>query len=127
MNAFMDISSIGAYNTSITQASMAKTEQSKAENFEKVLGKAVDSKDEKQLKKACKDFESYFINYIYKQMQSSVNSINNGEGIVKRSQGEDIFTEMLAEEYSKQATEQGGIGLADMMYKQLSKNLKTLS
>jgi flagellar protein FlgJ len=127
MNAFMDISSIGTYNTTITQASMAKTEQSKAETFEKVLNKAVDSKDEKQLKKACKDFESYFINYIYKQMQSSVNSINNGEGIVKRSQGEDIFTEMLADEYSKQATEQGGIGLADMMYKQLSKNLKTLS
>jgi flagellar protein FlgJ len=127
MNAFMDISSVGAYNTSIAQASLSKTDETKAQAFEKVLDKAVDSKDAVKLKKACKDFESYFINYIYKQMQNSVNSINNGEGVIKRSQGEDIFTDMLAQEYSKQATQQGGIGLADMMYKQLSRNLKDLS
>jgi flagellar protein FlgJ len=123
----MDISSVGSYNTSITQASLAKTEQNKAEAFQKVLNSAAASKDEAALEKACKEFETYFINYLFKQMQNSVNSINNGEGIIKKSQGEQIFTEMLTEEYSKTATAQGGIGLADMMYKQLSKNLSDLS
>lgn len=123
----MDIASINSYNTSITQASMAKTEQAKAEAFQKAINAAAASEDDSQLKTACKEFESYFINYIFKQMQSSVNSINNGQGVIKRSQGEDIFTDMLTQEYSKTATEHGGVGLADMMYKQLSKNLNDLA
>ncbi len=119
----MDISSISAYNTSLMQLNIDKTEQSQTQSFEDALNKAVDNKDAQELKEACKEFESYFVSYIFKQMQNSVNSINNGKGVINRSQGEEIFTEMLLEEYSETAAEHGGIGLADMMYKQLSKNL----
>lgn len=120
----MDISSINSYNADIiTQATKSKNEQQKVESFEKVLNDAKELKDDKKLKEACKEFESYFINYIYKQMQSSVYSINGDNGLIKRSQGEEIFTEMLNEKYSELATEHGGIGLADMMYTQLSQQL----
>lgn len=120
----MDISSINSYNTSINQANMAKTEQAKTESFQSELEKAVENKDDKKLKEACKEFETYFINYIFKQMQSSVYAINKDKGLIKRSQGEEMFSEMLIEEYSKTATENGGIGLANMMYKQMSEDLK---
>lgn len=121
----MDISSISSYNTSITEATLAKTEQSKAENFENILKQATETKDDKKLKEACKEFESYFVNYIFKQMQNSVYSINKDGGIIKRNQGEEMFTEMLNEKYSEIAAEHGGIGLANMMYKQLSTDIKT--
>lgn len=119
----MDISSISAYNTSLMQLNIDKTEQAQAQSFENALNKAVENQNAQELKEACKEFESYFVSYIFKQMQNSVNSINNGKGVINRSQGEEIFTEMLLEEYSETAAEHGGIGLADMMYKQLSKNL----
>lgn len=121
----MDISSINSYNTSITEATLAKTEQSKAENFENILKQASETKDDTKLKEACKEFEAYFVNYIFKQMQNSVYSINKDGGIIKRNQGEEMFTEMLNEKYSAVAAEQGGIGLGNMMYKQLSKGIKT--
>lgn len=121
----MDISSINSYNTSITEATLAKTEQSKAENFENILKQATETKDDTKLKEACKEFEAYFVNYIFKQMQNSVYSINKDGGIIKRNQGEEMFTEMLNEKYSAVAAEQGGIGLGNMMYKQLSKSIKT--
>lgn len=124
----MDISSINSYNSDIIASSMKqKQEQQKVDSFADALNEAAASKDDIKLKEACKEFESYFINYIFKQMQNSVYSINNGEGLIKRSQGEEIFTEMLNEQYSEKATEQGGIGLADMMYKQLSQNLNNVS
>ncbi len=124
----IDMSSINSYSSDIiTSAMKQKQEQQKVNSFEEELNKAAESNDETKLKEACQEFESYFINYIFKQMQNSVYSINNGEGLIRRSQGEEIFTEMLNEEYSKRATKQGGIGLADMMYKQLSQNLNTVS
>ena len=119
----MDISSISTYNTSLMQINVDKAEQTQTQSFEDALNKAVENKDAQELKEACKEFESYFVSYIFKQMQNSVYSINNGNGFINRSQGEEIFTEMLLDEYSKTAADHGGIGLANMMYKQLSKNL----
>ncbi len=121
------ISSINSYNANFTQTTVDKFEQSKVNSFQEALDKAVENKDEKELKEACKEFETYFINYMFKQMQNSVYSINKGNELIKRSQGEQVFTEMLNEEYSKVSTEHGGIGLSDMMYKQLSRNLKTVN
>lgn len=124
----MDISSINSYNSDIIASSMKqKQEQQKIDSFADALNEAAEAKDDVKLKEACKEFESYFINYIFKQMQNSVYSINNGEGLIKRSQGEEIFTEMLNEQYSEKATEQGGIGLANMMYRQLSQDLNNAS
>jgi len=119
----MDISSITSYNSNLMQANLDKAEQTKTSSFESILNQAVENKDKQELKEACKQFESYFVGYIFKQMQNSVYSINQGNSFVNRSQGEEIFTEMLLEEYSNTAANHGGIGLADMMYKQLSRNL----
>ena len=40
---------------------------------------------------------------------------------MKKSNAEKLFQEMLDQEVSKTAANQGGIGLADMMYKQLER------
>ena len=48
-------------------------------------------------------------------------STKMGEGIITKGQHEEIFEDMLIEEQSKESTKAGGIGLADMLYKQLSK------
>lgn len=117
----MDITSINAYNSSLFEATKAHTEQSKASSFEDYLNQTVENKDDEELKKACKEFESYFTGYIFKQAQKAVYSINQENSIVTRSQGEEMFTEMLIDEYSEISAEQGGLGLADTLYKQLSK------
>ena len=45
-------------------------------------------------------------------------------GLIEKSRGEEIFEEMLDDEYSKLAANGRGMGLADMLYKQLSKDIK---
>lgn len=92
--------------------------QDTEESFEKLLQKAQSEKDNEQLKEACREMEAYFIQQLYKTMKTSTQL---GEGIIPKGQYEETFEDMLIEEQSKEATKAGGIGLADMLYKQLSK------
>jgi len=87
-------------------------------SFEQILGKAQLNKDDEKLKEACREMEAYFIQQLFKTMKTSTQL---GEGIITKGQHEEIFEDMLIEEQSKEATKAGGIGLADMLYKQLSK------
>ncbi|NLK21807.1 MAG: flagellar biosynthesis protein FlgJ [Epulopiscium sp.] len=104
----------------IENAFQIQRQNQKTESFEEALKKASKDKDEVVLKKACKEFEAYFINQMFKEMRSTVQP----GGLIEKSRTEEIFQEMLDEEYSKGASQGTGIGLADMLYKQLSKESK---
>ena len=45
------------------------------------------------------------------------------DSFFKKDESEKVFEEMLDEEYSKKMSEAGGIGISDMLFKQLSRNL----
>lgn len=79
-------------------------------------------KNDVELKKACDDFESYFIQLMFKEMRKTV---NEDQGIIKKSQGEKIFRDLLDEQTSKLLTANGGIGLSNMMYMQMKLNNET--
>lgn len=92
--------------------------QEAEQSFEQLLEKAQLEKDDETLKEACREMEAYFIQYLFKTMKSSTQL---GDGIIPKGEHEEIFEDMLIEEQSKEATKAGGIGLSDMLYKQLSK------
>lgn len=93
-----------------------------SKNFEESLLNAQKSSDEKQLKKACVEFESYFLKMMLSSMKDT---IDTSDSFIPKSNGEKIFEDMLYEEYADRAANSGnGIGLAQSLYKQLSANLK---
>jgi len=63
--------------------------------------------DEKKLEAACAEFESLFINLVMKQMRKPVAK----SGRLMGGKGEEIFTEMMDEDLSKQMSLREGIGL----------------
>ncbi|EPR41705.1 Flagellar protein FlgJ [Desulfovibrio sp. X2] len=75
---------------------------------------------EKDLRKVCSDFEAIFMQKMWEQMQHSIPK----EGYL-HSRYEDQYMSMFSQELSKKFANAGGIGLADMMYKQLSAELKS--
>ncbi len=116
----MNISSvIGNPATGLVNSLNMKGDADKVNSFEDQLNSAVNSKDDEQLKKACKGFESYFIQTMYKEMRKTTMSDSS---FMPKGQAEQMFQDMLDEENSKNATEGGGIGLAQMLYKQMSKS-----
>ena len=73
-------------------------------------------KDEKaKLRESCEGFESIFIQKMWEQMRKNISK----EGYL-HSKDEESYQSMFDVELSKKMASAGGIGLADMMYLQLS-------
>jgi flagellar protein FlgJ len=73
------------------------------------------AKDIAQVKKLAQDFESIFLEQMFKSMRSSVQK----SGLVDGGNAEEIYTSMLDSEYAKQMSSQGNAGLSQMIERQL--------
>ena len=76
----------------------------------------------KKLREACEGFESVFIQKMWQEMRNTLP--RNG---LLHGREEQFWQDMYDQELSKKMTSAGGIGLADMMYEQLSRNLVSAS
>jgi flagellar protein FlgJ len=76
--------------------------------------KAQQGKDDAKLKATCKDLEAVFLNLMLSNMRKTVDKAT----LFDHSQ-EDMMTSMLDSEMTKDMAKAGGIGLADMLYRQL--------
>jgi len=77
------------------------------------------TKEEKKLKEATEEFESFFIYLILKEMRKTVPET----GLISGGRAEQIFRDMLDEEIGKRIahTPGAGLGIADMIYRQLTR------
>lgn len=74
-------------------------------------------KEDKKLKEAVKDFEAFFISQLLGQMRKTVPKTN----LLGDGRKEEFFTSLLDEEIGKNISKGRGFGLAEMLYKQLSR------
>jgi peptidoglycan hydrolase FlgJ len=79
-------------------------------------GKSTEVKKDEKLYKVCVEFESLFIKQMLDAMRKSVEKSDFLHG----GMAEDIFEDMLYDEYSMLMAKNSGFGLSDMVYRQLS-------
>lgn len=115
----MDISAIN--NKYLNGSIQSTSTKSSDDDFEKRLNNALDNKDEKELKKVCKEFEGMLLEILYKQMKATVPKSN----LIPADPGREIFEDMLDEELVKESANCTNLGLAENLYRQLSRNLKS--
>lgn len=113
----MDISALSNAGIAQTKVELQRQE-TMAESFQDILNRASENEDDTELRNACQEFESYFINMMFKEMRKTVDTSGS---FIPVGYAESTFQDMLDEETSKNAAQSGGIGLADMMYKQMSR------
>lgn len=77
---------------------------------------AASRNSQQELRRAAQDFESLFINQMLKSMRDTVVKSDLFHG----GNAEEIYSSMLDTELSKSMASAGGIGLADMLMKQLA-------
>ncbi len=83
--------------------------------------KKQDTKEDKELRKVSQDFESLFLKKLFDEMDKTVNREGS---LFSGGNAEEIFRGMLNDERAKSISKSGGIGLADLIYKQLSAEVK---
>ncbi|MEG6506297.1 peptidoglycan DD-metalloendopeptidase family protein [Nitratidesulfovibrio sp. 1201_IL3209] len=81
-----------------------------------------DPSKEQKLREACEGFESIFVQKMWEQMRATLPK----EGYL-HSKEEEFWQSMFDQELAKKMTSAGGIGLADMIYEQLSTRLTDAS
>lgn len=70
-----------------------------------------------KLYEQCQEFEAIFVKMMLKEMR---NSVDKSSSILNGGWAEDIYSDMLDDEYSKTMARNAGFGLSDELYKQLS-------
>ena len=88
-------------------------------NFNVTELKESDKSEEIELKKACQDFESIFINFMFKSMRKTVPE----GGLIKKGQGEKMYRDMMDMELSSQLSKGDGFGLSESLYRQLKRDI----
>ena len=74
----------------------------------------VDTEGDEKMLEACKEFEAYMIEQVYKQMEKTTKMFSDDED--SSTSYESMFGDMRVQEMAKRASDQGGIGLAQQLY-----------
>ena len=80
----------------------------------------IDKATEDELLNACKQFEAYFIEQIYKGMMKTVpqsDSTSNYTSMIT-----DYYKDQMLQSVAEQTTERSSLGLAQMLYEQMKRN-----
>ena len=75
---------------------------------------------DERLKKTCTEFEAIFIKQMLDAMRQTV---DHSGSLVKQGMANNIFQDMLYDEYSRKMAKAGHFGIAEMMYKQFTEKV----
>ena len=109
------------YMTQQTQNAVGEklktTLQNAAENA-KAKGTDGDEEINQELMGACKQFESYFLEQVFKEMQKSVDALKPEES-GNNKQLVDFFKDRTLQDLTAKSTDTQGLGLAQMLYENM--------
>ena len=96
-----------------------RKEEEKLQSFSDEFDKAKESGDADELKKVSQEFEAFFIREIFKSMR---NSSQWGEGLIEKSHARSTYESMHDEKLADDISQGRGIGISDMLFKQMLKS-----
>ncbi len=113
----MDISNIAAmYSDKYAVAA----NQSAQKLQDKINGKDYSNATDQELLDACKEFEAYFVEQMYKSMLKTIPK--NEASSASNETMMDYYKDQMVQGIAKETTEQSGLGLAQMLYEQMRRN-----
>ncbi len=93
------------------------SKSAKNSKLEETLSNAKNATDE-ELMDACKSFEAYLLEQVFKGMEKTILKDKDEEQNDYLAQ----FGDKLYEEYAKDASESGSLGIAQMLYDSMKRN-----
>ena len=84
------------------------------------LGTDLSTATDDELMDVCKEFESYFVEQIYKEMEKTIPKSDDSDSSM--SQLTDYFKDSMFQKLAAETTEQSGGTLAKTLYEQMKRN-----
>ena len=121
----MSMSIDGLYSQYADMLASSSGQTTAADKLQSTLEKTdYSSSSEDELMEVCKEFESYFVEQVFKALEKMVPE-SDEESSSSMSSYMDYFGDMLTQEYATAATESNGgqgLGIAQMLYEQMKRN-----
>jgi len=115
----MDVSSLNAYNDYYKQLASSNSASTVANKLNSA--NASTSTDD-ELMEVCKEFESYLLEQVFKEMEKTA-TVFSDDSDSSNSQLVDYFKDQTIQEIAGTSTDQNSLGLAQMLYEQLKRNM----
>ncbi|MBO6015685.1 MAG: rod-binding protein [Lachnospiraceae bacterium] len=118
----MDINSFSNnYLSGTVTGAMDKSDKT-ASMLSGLKSKDLKGSTDEELMDVCKQFEAYFLEQVFKEMKKTV---PQNEEMSSSSQSlQDYFGDELLKEFSLQSTKTQSLGLAQMLYEQMKRNVE---
>lgn len=91
-----------------------------AQKLEGSLNKDLKQATDEELMEVCKEFEAYFTEQVFKAMEKMVPKSDDEDSA--NSQLKSYYQDEMIKEYASASAENGGLGIAQMMYEQMKRN-----
>lgn len=112
----MDLSSISGYYSDLANQIPAS-----GQKISQLSEEELKTKSDDELMEVCKQFESYFLEQVFKEMAKTTSLFGEDED-GSTSQMVDYFMDNTIAELASQSTEQNSLGLAQTLYEQMKRN-----
>jgi len=102
----------------LTSSYLDTVKQTSASSVENTVSKDYSSATDEELLDACKEFETYFTEQMFKAMRKTVHREESSDSSYR-----DMFEDNLYQEYAKNLTESGQLGLAQILFEQMRRTV----
>ncbi len=113
----MDISGLSNIYTEYLNQ---QTDNISTQKLQNTVSKDYSEATDDELLDVCKQFEAYFMEQVFKQMEKTV--IKDESSSESNSTLVDYFKDTALQELTKQSTETQGLGIAQALYEQMKRN-----
>ncbi len=117
--AGVDITGLGA--TALTEYAMQESKNASTAALQNKIQNTSSQSSDDELWAACKSFESYFLEQIFKEMQKSVDAMKPDEGDKSTSTLVDYFKDQTLQDVCATSVEMQSNGFAAMLYENLKR------
>ena len=108
---------IGSLTSMIDQTS-SNAANNRANALKETLGKDLASASDEELMDVCKEFETYFVEMVMKEVEKSMKSETDSSS----SQYVDLYKDQVRTQLAETFCEQTDLGFAQQMYEQMKRN-----
>ena len=112
----MDIGSLTNSYMDMLKTDSSQTASKLQQTSKKDYSKATDD----ELMSACKEFEAYFVEQMFKEMVKTIPESDSASSYT--SNLVDYYKDNMIQEIASETSEQGSLGLAQMLYEQMKWN-----
>ncbi len=113
---------IGGMSSAYADYMTSQASNNKAETLQNKLANGSAATDEDELKEACKEFESYFVEQVFNAMMETTKVFSDDKEDGYATKMVDYFKDFAVQELCDNVTDGDGLGLANILYEQMKRN-----